>query len=122
MVSAIENEYPPTLKYSEIHSIIPEKNVYKNPAKIVGTNNQNQTLTLRWLPMDEGHFPSGLKMLIVATMEYFGTSNLTIDMTPSMKNIFFFVDLIHISCRIFLGTKFYHRKCNIVDTSNSCQS
>ena len=55
----------------------------------------NNTLTFRWFPQETGYFPLNHKMIIYATIIDFGTTNHTMDMTPSkieleISNHFFF--------------------------------
>jgi hypothetical protein len=89
MISAVRNEYPYLFAFTEIHQSSNEEKAYNQPAKLVKIDDENQTITFRWSTVNADVFPSGLKMLISGTLKYFGTTNLTIDITPSMKKSFF---------------------------------
>jgi hypothetical protein len=89
MISAVRNEYPYLFAFTEIHQSSNEEKAYNQPAKLVEIDDENQTITFRWSTVNADVFPSGLKMLISGTLKYFGTTNLTIDITPSMKKSFF---------------------------------
>jgi hypothetical protein len=69
----------------EINQSLIEDNVYNQPPELVKTDSINGTITFRWFPLKNGIFPSGLKMLMNGTLRDFGSTNLTIDMTPSKK-------------------------------------
>lgn len=85
MISVIQNEYPYSFDFMEIHQSSNEENAYNQPGEVVKIDEENQTITFRWFPVHTNVFPSRLKMLISGTVKYFGTTNLTIDITPSMK-------------------------------------
>ena len=87
MVSAIRNWYPYTFEFFEIHSVPSMKDVYYQSTEPIRVDDRNKTITFRWFPVDEGNFPSGLRMVIMGTLRDFGTANLTIDMTPSREKI-----------------------------------
>ncbi len=87
MISAMNNRYPFDFSFTEIHPSLSRDKAYKRPPKIVKTDDVNKTITFRWWPVNKGIFPSDLKMLINGTLRYFGSTNLTIDMTPSMTKI-----------------------------------
>lgn len=55
---------------------------YRNP-RLIKIDPINKTLTFRWIPQEPGYFPLDFKMIVYATIINFGTTNHTMDMTPS---------------------------------------
>jgi len=109
MVSAINNKYPYYFYFTEIHrSLIPNNNVYNHPPELIKIDSLNGTITFRWYPIENGIFPSRLNMLITGRLRYFGSTNLTIDMTPSTKKKYIYLINRKISNRFLDKTKFYN--------------
>jgi hypothetical protein len=82
MISVIQTNYPRSFHFIEIHRSLNEENAY-HQGKLMTIDDKNQTITFRWFPIHTGIFPRKLRMLIMGTVKYFGTTNLTIDTTPS---------------------------------------
>lgn len=86
MVLAIHNEYPYYFDFMELRQTSQLDDVYNKPPELVKTDSINHTITFRWYPVNDGIILSGLKMLISGRLRDFGSTNLTIDMTPCKKS------------------------------------
>lgn len=92
IVTACPSNLPYKSTFTEIHSTSTAENAYRRSPEEIRIDDENKTVTFRWLPTDEGIFPSGLQMKMTASMGPFRAKDLIIDMTPSKRRFLCTID------------------------------